>query len=385
MSTNNLYRILTDEKTLKAIKEIEFKDFNFRERYDIQEWVESNPEILGEKLLIISKDLTFFSNTKERPDLIAIDTNGDIVIIELKRDDSGLNVEWQAIKYASYLSKFTVNDIFNLYEKYLSKYQNEQDFDQGVIEQRILEFIDEEDFIDLNKNQRIILVSHRFAKEVTSAAYWLIDKYNMNIKCVQIIPFYDKDKNAYYLQTTTILPVPGAEELLIRASEKVTGASNTPGTIKKDDEVTRTCNEIYNKLQVKLLANTPDKKSRWAGVANKFRYFHLWYSSPLWDNWGLGYRIWFYSGHPSYGNKIGIYFEYNRNYLLQNSVDESTLLDLETFLKKENVEGFKYYEKNVGRGLEVYVDEQEGITEKLESLINQTKESIENILGILNT
>ena len=122
MGSNNLYRIITDDKTLKSIKEIEFGDFDFKERYDIQEWVESNPQILGEELLIISKDLTFFDETKERPDLIAIDANGNIVIIELKRDDSGSNLEWQAIKYASYLSKFSLNDILNLYEKYLNRY-----------------------------------------------------------------------------------------------------------------------------------------------------------------------------------------------------------------------------------------------------------------------
>ena len=51
MSTNNLYRIITDNKTLKSIKEIEFSDFNFKERYDIQEWVESNPNILGENFI----------------------------------------------------------------------------------------------------------------------------------------------------------------------------------------------------------------------------------------------------------------------------------------------------------------------------------------------
>ena len=32
MKTNNLYRILTDEKTLKSIKEREFKDFILKER-----------------------------------------------------------------------------------------------------------------------------------------------------------------------------------------------------------------------------------------------------------------------------------------------------------------------------------------------------------------
>ena len=162
------------------------------------------------------------------------------------------------------------------------------------------------------------------------------------------------------------------------------GASNTLGSIKKDDEVTKLCNEIYNKLQGLLLTNTPDRKSRWAGVANKSRYFHLWYSYSLWDNWGLSYRIWFYSGHPNYGNKIGIYFEYNPSYLLQNSIDESNLSDVEAFLKKENFEDFQYYEKNVARGLETYINNQEDIPRKLEYLINRTKESVEDILGIQN-
>jgi len=382
MSANNLYRILTDQKTLKAVREIEFKDFNFKERYDIQEWVESNPETLGEKLLIISKDLTFFNDTRERPDLIAIDTNGATVIIELKRDDSGLNLEWQAIKYASYLSKFNVTDILNLYGKYLARYHDEPDLDEEILQQRILEFIDEDDFINLNKSQRIILVSHRFAKEVTSAAHWLIDKYDLDMKCVQIIPFYDKDKDAYYLQTTTILPLAGVDELLIRASEKGTANERAIGSIRKDDEITQICNEIYNELQVKFLADVPDKKSRWAGVDSEHRrYFHLWYSSELWDNWGMSYRIWFHTGHPTRGDKIGVYFEFNRNHLLKNSVDESTLADLEQFLKSGGIEGFEYYEKNVCRGLEAHIDNREDVVGLVESLIRHTKESIQNILG----
>ena len=52
---------------------------------------------------------------------IAIDENGNLVIIELKRDTSGNHVEWQAIKYASYCSAFTDEEIFGLYQEYLNK------------------------------------------------------------------------------------------------------------------------------------------------------------------------------------------------------------------------------------------------------------------------
>lgn len=64
-----------------------------KEPYDIHEWVEGYPQILGEELLIVGKELSFFSDTREQPDLIAIDRAGNVVVIELKRDDPGSNLE----------------------------------------------------------------------------------------------------------------------------------------------------------------------------------------------------------------------------------------------------------------------------------------------------
>ncbi|NCB66967.1 MAG: DUF4268 domain-containing protein, partial [Bacilli bacterium] len=126
MEKNNLYRINIDEKKLIKTKEVEFSAIGVKERYDIQEWVEGYPQILGEELLIIGKELSFFSDTRERPDLIAVDKAGNVVVVELKRDDSGSNLEWQAIKYASYLSKFSKDEVLTYFAKYRNN-TNEED------------------------------------------------------------------------------------------------------------------------------------------------------------------------------------------------------------------------------------------------------------------
>ena len=110
MSKSNLYRVHPERKILQSVKEVDFSDFGIKERFDIQEWVESTPEVLGEELLIIAKEKSYFEGSRERPDLIALDKMGNVVVIELKRDDSGENTEWQAIKYASYWSKFKLSD-----------------------------------------------------------------------------------------------------------------------------------------------------------------------------------------------------------------------------------------------------------------------------------
>ncbi|OGB29172.1 MAG: hypothetical protein A3F78_05560 [Burkholderiales bacterium RIFCSPLOWO2_12_FULL_61_40] len=87
-----------------------------KERFDIQEWIEKSPIILGEELLVIGKDVILFSG--KRLDLLCVDKSAALVVVELKRDDSGSSVEWQAIKYASYCSSLLPGEIFKQYASY---------------------------------------------------------------------------------------------------------------------------------------------------------------------------------------------------------------------------------------------------------------------------
>ena len=84
-----------------GLKEVDFDALGLEER-DIQEWIAAHPSILGDDLLIIGKEVSCFDRTDERPDLVAVDRDGKLVAIELKRDDSGTDIHGQAIKYASY-------------------------------------------------------------------------------------------------------------------------------------------------------------------------------------------------------------------------------------------------------------------------------------------
>ena len=70
------------------------------ESYDLEEWIISNPEILGEDITVIGRQI----NTSSGPlDLLGIDRNGNMVIIELKRDKLPREVLAQAIDYAAVL------------------------------------------------------------------------------------------------------------------------------------------------------------------------------------------------------------------------------------------------------------------------------------------
>ena len=61
-----LFRVDPLSRKSERIEEVDFRQLGFQERRDIQEWVAANPDILGEDLLIISKEFSGFDRTNER-------------------------------------------------------------------------------------------------------------------------------------------------------------------------------------------------------------------------------------------------------------------------------------------------------------------------------
>ena len=158
---NGEIQAITSRET-QVLKEVEFAHLEVSERYDIQEWIAAYPSILDDDLLIIGKEFSGFDRSSERPDLLAVDRGGKLVVIELKRDDSGEDVHCQAIKYASYLSHARVGEIVGILA-------NHEQILQLNAEAKLRGHIAANDLSTLNHDQRIILAGHRFAPQVTSA------------------------------------------------------------------------------------------------------------------------------------------------------------------------------------------------------------------------
>lgn len=222
-----MYRVDLDAKKLVKLQEINFSSLNIKERYDIQEWIEKNPEILGEAFLIIAKELTLATGI--RLDLLGIDKYSNLVIIELKRDESGNNVDWQSIKYASYCSNFTIENIFRIYADYLNSSEDEA-------ETKIEEFINAEDFENLNNKQRIILVSKEFHSDVVSSVLWLRD-FGIDMECLKLTPF--KEENGQlFITSDKIIPLPEAADYIKKKETKqneLKRSKNSSFSLEKTD------------------------------------------------------------------------------------------------------------------------------------------------------
>ena len=185
------------------------------------------------------------------------------------------------LKYASYFQRADPEDVVGIFAAYTKISEDEAT-------ERLKQHLDADDLSDLNRDQRIILASHRFAPEVTSAVVWLNEKAATEdlITCVELVPYRDSKSDSFYIQATTILPVPGVEEVLIGPSTR-TGRGGA-----RTDEVTRFFKTVASTARRTLPEDMrPDRRSHWAGTGPVTRYYQLWYSTPPWSNYVTRYQL----------------------------------------------------------------------------------------------
>ena len=238
-----MYQINKSDNNITKLEERLFSDLGFTERAHLQEWIAKNPDVLGEELLIIQKEFQGFNDTKERLDLLALDKEGGLVVIENKLDDTGKDVVWQGLKYTSYCSTLTNDQIIKIFQEYLDSNGG------GDAKENILDFLErdsDEDLLLNNNDQRIFFIANNYRKEVTSTVLWLLD-HDVQIRCFKATP-YSLGKELF-LQIEQIIPLPETAEYMIDAMEK---QKEKKGKSKKVEETKSQLISIWSKLKEEL-------------------------------------------------------------------------------------------------------------------------------------
>ncbi|WP_299581541.1 DUF4268 domain-containing protein [uncultured Microbulbifer sp.] len=275
---------------ISPVKIKTFSELVFTERKHLQEWLAHQPDALGEDLLIIQKEFDGFDDTRERLDLLALDKEGNLVIIENKLDDSGRDVVWQALKCASYCASLTKGQIVEIYQQYLQRFyssisptieadealtrasQPPQENRQDAAT-RICEFLDAPDLdevkLNLGNSQRIMLVAANFRKEVTSTALWLLGQ-GISIQCFKVTPYALGEQ--LLINIDQIIPTPEAKELMIGINAKEAEEKTTEVVVKKRHIVRREywekALEAFQKSQCNLYDNISPSKDHWLSAGS---------------------------------------------------------------------------------------------------------------------
>ena len=211
------------------IEETTFAELNMKES-DIEEIIRSNIDLLcddEESMLIVGQQVK--NDQNGRSDLTAIDNNGDIVLIEIKRDKKDIlnrkeAFEFQAIRYAASYATIKsadelIQNIFAPYvEKYRSEFNQQTDLTSVEIAQRLFDkFVDANNIKDFNEHQRIILIASEFDNQTISAVAWL-NSNQVDISCYQICPY--RLNEDVLIDIKKILPLVAYDDLYVNIEKK---------------------------------------------------------------------------------------------------------------------------------------------------------------------
>lgn len=203
-----------NKNTLNQIDPTTFHSEGILERKNLQAALKQKIEIVSPDSLVIAEEFSEWTDSQRRIDLLAIDKDANIVIIELKRTETGDFMELQAIRYAAMASTLTFKQAVDIFQRYLDKNSIEDNAEEKLLDFLEWETPQEEDFaLDV----KIVLVSSNFSKELTTSVMWLIER-NLNIKCVRLIPY--KYDNKVLVDVQHIIPLPEAESYQVKIKEQ---------------------------------------------------------------------------------------------------------------------------------------------------------------------
>jgi len=208
---------------------------------DLEEFIRKNVEILfpddEETLLIIGQQVR--NQAAGRADLVAVDGDGNIVLIELKRDKEDTTArkepfEFQAIRYAAnYALIKTQQDIVQqLFAPYIERHKEDSEFQElangltasELATRRLDEFLQNNQAQGtLNHRQRIILIASSFDRQTLSACAWLASN-GIDMRCMAVAPLqYDQQS---FFKIEQIIPPPSLEDYFVNIESTSRGANS---------------------------------------------------------------------------------------------------------------------------------------------------------------
>jgi len=208
-----IYRMVGEKEDLKPVDQTSFGQTGVLERRDLQRILRDRPEILEDGLFILSEEFSNWQGSGYRLDLLGLDTTGRLVVVELKRGDTGEHMDLQAIRYAAMVSPLTLQQAINAHQAYLDK--------RGIAansEERVNGHLENPESVGFSTTQpRIILVSEDFSPELTTSVLWL-NRNGLDITCIRMQPYWNEKE--LLVETSQVIPLPEVADYLVQIRER---------------------------------------------------------------------------------------------------------------------------------------------------------------------
>ena len=169
---------------------------------DLQRWIAENPRLIGLDVLVLGREV---ETTSGRIDILALDSDGNVVVIECKRDRTPRDVIAQILDYASWVNNLSGRDL----EEIAVSKTNKQ------LSQLFQDKYDTELPETVNESHSLVIVSSEFDASSKRIVEYLAQVHNVAINTVFFTTFE--------YQTETLIATEwmmDQEEVVRRATDK---------------------------------------------------------------------------------------------------------------------------------------------------------------------
>ena len=210
-----IYRMVGENKDrLEAIPGTSFIQEGVKEDPDLRYIFRAHPDAIEDGLFILSEEFSRWQDSSRSIDLLGLDSDGRLVVIELKRTPTGDHSELQAIRYAGMVANITFERAIEGHKAYLEKWGIQED-----AAERIRQHLENTESREMDTERpRIILVSGGFSTELTTSVLWLNDNYGLDIKCIRLQLY--RNGQELLVETNQVIPLPEAADYQVRFRER---------------------------------------------------------------------------------------------------------------------------------------------------------------------
>ena len=150
----------------------------------LEDYIEKDPTLLGDKLLLIGRQVP--TGHGGYIDLLAVDADGSVHVLELKRDRTPRDVVAQLLDYASWVAGLTHQEVVEIFDKYRS---------DVAFDEAFAECFGEAPPDELNANQLFTIVAASVDPATERIVKFLNEAFGVPINVVFFRHFDDGDSS----------------------------------------------------------------------------------------------------------------------------------------------------------------------------------------------
>lgn len=195
-----LYRVDLEKDEFELLSPCEASKLAVKEKR-IEEWMAVKPELLfsdKDAVMVIAQELS----GEPQADLLAVDSQGNLIIIEIKRHWSDRSTVGQILDYAARLFEWD-------YEAFNQRWKADKGKEKGDLFEEFKTFVEnpefkEEEFL---RERRLYILASEADESLKRVVTWLRTKYKVPIEHVSFTFFRQKDEVFLQIQKIDVEPI----------------------------------------------------------------------------------------------------------------------------------------------------------------------------------